>query len=69
MKLEQIEELLEHEPFEPFIIKLSSGDAHIVQTPHAVALMGTRIFVAFANGKWAFIPLAQIASIESLQAA
>jgi hypothetical protein len=69
MTLEHIQELLEKDPFEPFVIKLTNSDVHVVQTPHAVALMGTRIFVAFPNGKWVFIPLAHIASVESLQAA
>jgi hypothetical protein len=69
MTIEHIQELLERDPFEPFVIKLTNGDVHVVQTPHAVALMGTRIFVAFPNGKWAIIPLAHIASVESLQAA
>ena len=69
MTLEHIQELLEKDPFEPFVIKLTNGDVHVVQTPHAVALMGTQIFVAFPNGKWVFIPLTHIASVESLQAA
>ena len=69
MTPEQIQELLDKDPFEAFVIRLTNGDVRVVQTPHSVALMGTRIFVAFPNDKWVFIPLRHIASIESLQAA
>ena len=69
MTPEHIQELLDKDPFEPFVIKLTNGDVHVVQIPDTVALMGTRIFVAFPNDKWAFIPLPRVASVESLQAA
>jgi hypothetical protein len=69
MNPEQIHELLDHDPFEAFVIKLTNGDIHVVQSPHAVAVMGTRLFLAMPDDRWVFIPLTQITSIESLQVA
>jgi len=65
-----LEELLQREPFEPFRIRVSSGDAYDVRTPHAVALLKNRVFIALPDGeRWTFCPYLHIAAVESLPAA
>ncbi len=61
---DDIKELLEKIPFEPFFIVTSSGDKYLIDNPHAVALMTGRVFVAPKNEKWAFIKVGQIAALE-----
>jgi hypothetical protein len=61
---EDIKELLEKIPFEPFFIVTSSGDKYLIDNPHAVALMTGRVFVAPQNEKWVFIKIGQIAALE-----
>jgi len=62
---EDIKELLEKHPFEPFVIVTSSGDKYLIDDPHGVALMTGRVFVAPRGEKWAFIKIGQIAAIEA----
>ena len=61
---EDIIELLEAEPFEPFVIVTSAGARYRIDDPHAVAMMTGRIFVAPKKRKWAFIKIGQIVAIE-----
>ena len=62
---EDLKDLLERTPFEPFVIITSSGEKYRVDDPHAVALMTGRIFVAPHGEKWAFIMIGQITALES----
>ena len=62
---EDIKELLEKQPFEPFMIVTSSGDKYLIEDPHGVALMTGRVFVAPRGEKWAFIKVGQIAALEA----
>jgi hypothetical protein len=62
---EDIKELLERSPFEPFVIVTSSGEKYLIDNPHAVALMTGRVFVAPKNEKWAFIKIGQITALEA----
>jgi len=68
--LEDLKELLEKVPFEPFRIVTTSGDKYEVATAHNLALMENRIFYAFpGGGTWVFIRLNQITALESVEKA
>lgn len=68
--LEDIRDLLDAHPFQPFKIVTAGGQKYRVTNPHNVALMESRIFYAFPKtSKWAFIRLNQITAIESDRAA
>jgi len=70
MNADEIRELLRREPFEPFRIKLTSGDAYDIRDPNSVALGRNRAFVAFPDtDRWTFFAYLHIAAVESLQAA
>lgn len=69
MRPETVRELAERTPFVPFRIQLSSGENIDITRRVSVAVMRTEIFVVLADDRWKFIPLRQIASIETLQAA
>jgi hypothetical protein len=62
---EDIKELLERMPFEPFVIVTSSGEKYLIDNPHGVALMTGRVFAAPRNDKWAFIKIGQITALEA----
>ena len=64
-----IRELAERDPFVPFRIQLSSGDHVDITRRVSAAVMRTEIFVVLADDRWRFIPLRQIASVQTLQAA
>lgn len=60
--------MLAREPFEPFRLRLTSGDSYEVRDPQGVALMKSRMFVALPRGDgWTFISYLHIAAVESLQ--
>jgi len=66
MNPDEIRNLLRHDPFKPFKIKLSSGDAYDVCDPNSVALGKSRLFIAFPKSdRWTFVPYLHIAAIES----
>ncbi len=67
--IEDIKDLLERQPFEPFRIRLSSGDAYQVRNPHAVALLRNRLFIVVPNGqndRWTFLSYLHIAAVETI---
>lgn len=52
--------------FEPFRIRSSSGEAYDVPAPFLVALMKSKIFVAFPNSdRWAELSYLHVAALES----
>lgn len=68
--LENIRELLDRDPFQPFRIVLTNGDRYDVTDPHLVALGEALIFYAFPRSdRLANLRLSQIAALETLQAA
>jgi hypothetical protein len=61
-----VRERLDREPFEPFRVRLSSGDSYVVTDPHTVALMKSEIFIAFPNSdRWVSVPWLHVAAIEA----
>ena len=68
MGADELRKLLEREPFEPFRIRVSSGDVYEVRDPQAVALMKSRLFVAFPDSdRWTFIAFLHIAAVEGIR--
>ena len=64
--LESIEELLNRQPFEAFLIVTASGDKYEVRNPHLVALGESQINYFFPKSdRWTFIRLNQITALES----
>lgn len=46
MIVETLKEKLAQQPFEPFVIRSSSGQAYRVASPELVVMMRTKVFVA-----------------------
>ena len=69
MNPDGIKDLLGRRPFEPFRIRLGSGDAYDVRDPHSVALMKSRLFLALPSDRSVLLPYLHIVAIESVQAA
>ena len=69
MTADEVRTLLDRHPFEPFRIRLTSGDAYDVQDPHSVALMKNRLFLALPTDRSVLVPYLHIAALESVQAA
>jgi hypothetical protein len=67
MNAEHIRELIDKEPFEPFRIRTSSGAAYEVRSPHSVALMKSRVFIALPDDSSAIVPFLHISSIENIR--
>jgi hypothetical protein len=62
----EIKERLTREPFEPFIIHSSSGHSFSVPQPFLVALMKSKVFIAYPNSdRWAELSYLHIAALES----
>lgn len=63
----EIQELLNQEPFAAFRIHVTSGDVYEVRDPQSVVVMRNRLFIAFPGGdRWTFVPFLHISSLESL---
>ena len=64
-----IKERLARDPFEPFHIRASSGEAHAVTSPFQVAMMKSKVFIAFPDSdRWAELSYLHIAALESADA-
>jgi len=61
-----LRERLGRDPFEPFVIRSSSGQAILVARAELAVLMKTEVFVAAPNSdRWAQIPFLRVAGLES----
>jgi hypothetical protein len=70
MNQEYFLELLRKQPFVPFVIRLSSGETHIVRHPECAALTKTRIVVADLEAdRITVCALLHVASVDVLQSA
>lgn len=64
---ETIKEKLAHDPFQPFIIRSSSGEGYRVSSPDMIVLMKTKVFVAEPRSdRAATVSYLHIAAIEEL---
>jgi len=67
MTATELHDLLEQEPFEPFRVRLSSGDAYEIRNPGLAVVMRSRLFVASPRSdRWTLIPFLHIAAVETL---
>jgi len=61
-----IKERLAREPFEPFLIRSSSGRGFVVSSPDLAVLMKTEVFIAEPNSdRWAQIPYLHVSGVEN----
>ena len=64
---ENIQELLNREPFLPFRLIMTSGKTYEVASPNSAMLLKSEVFVVFPDGeRWAHVPFLHIASIETI---
>jgi hypothetical protein len=62
-----IREMLHREPFEPFRVVTSSGEAYLVPNPDLVALMKSEVFIAeLDSDRRAFVPLLHVSAVETV---
>jgi hypothetical protein len=61
-------DLLGRAPFEPFRVRLVSGDTHDVFDPQTVAAQQATVTIASHDLNWVIFPYDKVASIESLLA-
>jgi hypothetical protein len=60
-----IRDRLHRDPFEPFVIRSSSGQGILVARPELAVVMKTEIFVAAPNSdQWDQLPFLHVAGIE-----
>ena len=68
MSMESIRNLLRQEPFQPFVIHLSSGEPHEVRHPECLAIGKGRIAITDPDAdRVAVCSLVHVTSIEFLQ--
>lgn len=69
MHHDAMEELLRRQPFEPFEIRLTSGEKHEIRHPEMALLLKTRMIIALSDDRTVICPLLHIASVETRQSA
>ncbi|HEY3246070.1 MAG TPA: hypothetical protein VGM03_22230 [Phycisphaerae bacterium] len=68
MTTTEFRELLSRDPFEPFRIRVTSGEHYAIRDPMSTAVLAKRLFVALPDGeRWVLIPYRQISAIEALR--
>jgi hypothetical protein len=68
MNADALRELLRQRPFVPFVVRLSSGEAHAVRHPECVAIAKTRIVVTDPEAdRVAVCSLMHVTSVDYLQ--
>jgi hypothetical protein len=67
MTADNIREKLVREPFQPFRLRLASGDSYTIRSPGLVVVMKSELFIAHPNSdRHTFIPMWHVAAVESL---
>lgn len=62
----EIDELLHQQPFEPFVIRLTSGDHYEIRDVALVAMLKSGIFIARPNSDHrVIVPFLHIAAVET----
>ena len=70
MDADAIREFILRRPFEPFVIRMSSGETHEVHHPECIAMGKTRVYVSYPDEeRLVYCALLHITSVESLQSA
>ncbi len=65
MNASELWELVNRDPFEPFRVRLTSGDSYEIRDPNSVAVGKRRAFFTGASG-WTFFSYLHVAAVESL---
>ncbi|MFL5241771.1 MAG: hypothetical protein ACJ8FY_06660 [Gemmataceae bacterium] len=69
MNAETLRELLRRQPFEPFEIRMTNGDVHLIRHPESVLIIGSRAVVGFPETEGlAILSLLHITAIEMPEA-
>jgi len=69
MNAETIKEYLRREPFEPFVIRMSNGEAYEIRHPECAIVMKTRVIVGYPEeDRSVTCSLVHVNSVEALQA-
>jgi hypothetical protein len=67
MSSTEIREILTREPFQPFRVRLTSGDRYEIRNPELAVPMKTRLFIAAPDAdEWTLIPYMHIAVAETI---
>ena len=62
----ELEELLQQHPFQPFLIRVTSGERYEVRNSALAALLKSAIFIAFPNSdRRIIVPFLHIAAVET----
>lgn len=69
MSPKEIEELLRREPFLAFRVFMSDGNTFDITRPLSVAVGRNGLFVVLPDDRWKWVPLRNVTSVETLQAA
>lgn len=65
-----IREKLSRDPFQPFRLRLTSGDKYIIRNPDLVVVMKSEMFIARPNSdRHTFIPMLHVAAVETINGA
>jgi hypothetical protein len=68
MASDDLRDLLAREPFQPFRVRLTSGDHYDVRDPGLAVMMRSRLFIAIPNSdRSVMVPYLHIAALETLQ--
>jgi hypothetical protein len=68
--IDQLQQHLDREPFQPFRIVTTSGDRYDVTDPHEVAIAKTYLFYAYPRSdRSAHIRLSQVVALETVETA
>jgi len=66
MVRQEIDELLHQHPFQPFVIRLTSGDAYEIRDSALAAMLKSGIFIAQPNSdRRVIVPFLHVAAIET----
>lgn len=66
MDVKGVREILHHQPFEPFQIRLTDGRSLPVQHPDFVALSPRRVIVTAEDDSWSVIDPYLIVSLDAM---
>ena len=65
--VEDLRDLLGRRPFEPFRLRITSGDTYEVRHPDLAVMMKSRLFLALPDSdRWTLVLFLHISAIESI---
>jgi hypothetical protein len=67
MARDDLKDLLTRDPFQPFRVRLTSGDHYDIRAPFCAAMLKSRLFIALPNSdRSVVVPYLHIAALETL---